>query len=118
MARPGVWSILKPVVRARETYAFPRDMTEAAAHVVWTEDPKVPFVAEELGSKRILGTYYLKPNYSGPGAHVANCGYVVSLKARGRGIASAMCEHSQALARRGPTKRISGDAGQPGCIEQ
>jgi L-amino acid N-acyltransferase YncA len=96
----AVWSILKPVVREGETYAFPRDMTEAAARVAWTADPKVTFVAEESDSGQIVGTYYLKPNYSGPGAHVSNCGYVVSSQSRGRGVASAMCEHSQEEARR------------------
>ena len=43
----------------------------------------------------ILGTYYIKPNQPTLGAHVCNCGYIVAEQARGRGIASAMCEHSQ-----------------------
>ena len=48
----------------------------------------------------ILGTYYLKPNHEGGGAHVCNCGYMVAEQARGRGVASQLCEHSQAEARR------------------
>jgi len=32
------------------------------------------------------------------GAHVCNCGYVVAPMAQGRGVASLMCEHSQAQA--------------------
>ena len=43
----------------------------------------------------IVGTYYLKPNQPTLGAHVCNCGYIVTETARGQGIASAMCEHSQ-----------------------
>jgi ribosomal protein S18 acetylase RimI-like enzyme len=43
----------------------------------------------------VIGTYKLKPNQPGLGNHVCNCGYVVSPHARGRGIASALCEHSQ-----------------------
>ncbi len=43
----------------------------------------------------ILGTYYIKPNQGGGGAHVCNCGYIVGEKARGRRVAGAMCMHSQ-----------------------
>jgi ribosomal protein S18 acetylase RimI-like enzyme len=42
----------------------------------------------------VLGTYFLKANQQGGGAHVANCGYVTSVAAQGRGIARAMCLHS------------------------
>ena len=43
----------------------------------------------------LLGTYLLKPNQPGLGAHVCNCGYVVAPEAQRQGVASAMCEHSQ-----------------------
>ena len=47
---------------------------------------------------RILGTYFIKANQPGLGAHVCNCGYVVAPAAQRRGIASLMCDHSQAEA--------------------
>ncbi len=47
----------------------------------------------------ILGTYYLRPNQLGGGAHVANCGYVTAPEATGRGVARRMCEHSLQQAR-------------------
>ncbi|NWO06960.1 MAG: GNAT family N-acetyltransferase, partial [Alteromonadaceae bacterium] len=40
----------------------------------------------------------IKTNQSGPGQHVCNCGYMVSANARGKGIATQMCEHSQKIA--------------------
>jgi len=43
----------------------------------------------------VLGTYVIRPNQPGQGSHVSNCGYVVSDAARGMGVASALCEHSQ-----------------------
>jgi ribosomal protein S18 acetylase RimI-like enzyme len=46
----------------------------------------------------ILGTYFIKPNQPGLGAHVCNCGYIVASSAQGRGIAARMCEHSQVQA--------------------
>ena len=58
--------------------------------------PRKTYVAEEKG--QILGTYYIKTNHPGPGSHVCNCGYMVSSRARGRGIATSMCEHSQEIA--------------------
>ena len=91
---PSVWRIIKPVFRSGETYAFSPDITEEQASLVWIEKPEITFVA--VGSdEEILGTYYIKPNQPTLGAHVCNCGYIVAEQARGRGIASEMCEHSQ-----------------------
>lgn len=96
---PAVWDILRPVFRAGETYAFATDIDETAAHRAWVELPAATFVVR-AADERILATYYLKPNQPGPGAHVCNCGYVTAETARGQGLAAAMCEHSQAEARR------------------
>ncbi len=95
---PGVWGILEPVFRAGETYGLPTDLSEADAHQLWITAPQATYVA--LGTRNeILGTFYIKPNHGGPGAHVCNCGYVVADQARGRGIASMMCTFSQNEAR-------------------
>lgn len=91
---PTVWHILEPVFRAGETYSFATDISEQEAHKAWIELPSMTFVAED-NTGQILGTYYLKPNQPGQGAHVCNCGYVVSAAARGKGIAATMCQHSQ-----------------------
>lgn len=91
----NVWAILEPVFRAGETYALPLDISKEDARRAWTSEPKEVFVAVDQATGQLLGTYYLKPNYDGPGAHVCNCGYVVSESARGMGVASQMCEHSQ-----------------------
>lgn len=91
---PAIWQIVQPVFRAGETYGFDADITEEEAFQVWVERPSATFVAvNEAGD--VLGTYYIKPNQPGQGAHVCNCGYIVDEKARGQGVASAMCEHSQ-----------------------
>ncbi|WWA48682.1 GNAT family N-acetyltransferase [Pelagerythrobacter marensis] len=95
-AGPGdhdaIWSILEPVIRASETYAFDRDMSREAALAYWTGGRTRAFVADEGG--RILGTYYIRPNQAGGGSHVCNCGYVTAADAAGRGIARLMCRHS------------------------
>ena len=93
----AIWRILEPTIRAGETYTLPRDMSEADALAYWTGADRETFVAEEDG--RILGTYVLRANQPGGGAHVANCGYMTAADAVGRGVARAMCEHSLAHAR-------------------
>ena len=88
-----VWPIIEKVFRAGETYTFSPEITEREAHKVWVEVPRESYVA--VGEEgQILGTYYIKPNQPGLGSHVCNCGYIVSENARGRGVASRMCEHS------------------------
>lgn len=93
----AIWPIFRTIVSAGTTYAWPRDTTEAAAERLWMTLPRQTFVAEEDG--RILGTYFIKTNQEGPGDHVCNCGYMVSPEARGKGLATAMCLHSQETAR-------------------
>lgn len=96
--RAAVWTILAPVIRAGETYALDRAMTEAAALGYWFAPEKRVFVAAEPGGA-ILGSYYLRANQAGGGAHVANCGYIVAAAATARGVARAMCAHSLDQAR-------------------
>jgi RimJ/RimL family protein N-acetyltransferase len=90
----ATWQIIRPVFRAGETYPFSPDITEKEAHQAWVEMPSATFVAVD-GTLEVLGTYYIKPNQPALGAHVCNCGYIVAEKARGKGIASEMCKHSQ-----------------------
>jgi RimJ/RimL family protein N-acetyltransferase len=92
-----VWPMIKKVFRDGETYAFPPEIAEPEAHKIWVELPQETYVLTDT-RKTILGTYYIKPNQPGLGAHVCNCGYIVSEAARGKGVASKMCEHSQVIA--------------------
>lgn len=85
------------MIRAGETYALARDMAAADALAYWTGPVKESFVAEADGL--VIGTYYIRPNQEGGGAHVANCGYMTAPEAGGRGVARAMCEHSLNQAR-------------------
>ena len=96
---PAIWRIIEPVFRAGETYAFSPEISEAEAYQLWIEAPTATYVAkDETGA--VLGTYFIKPNQPGLGSHVCNCGYIVGEIARGQGVASLMCEHSQDEARR------------------
>jgi len=95
--REAIWAILEPMIRSGETYTLPRDMNKQQALEYWFAADKETFVWEENGA--VLGTYFLKANQQGGGAHVANCGYVTAPAAQGRGIAREMCLHSLERAR-------------------
>ena len=104
--RPGtrgddeaIWKILEPTLRAGETYPQPRDITREQALDYWWKPEHAIFVAQDEDG-RLVGTYYLKPNSTGPAAHVANCGYMTLPEAWGHGVGRALCMHSLDEARR------------------
>jgi ribosomal protein S18 acetylase RimI-like enzyme len=93
-----IWAILEPIIRAGETYPLPREMNREDALAYWFSPGHEVFLVEDNGA--IVGTYFLKANQNGGGAHVANCGYMTAPHATGRGVARAMCAHSLEHARR------------------
>jgi ribosomal protein S18 acetylase RimI-like enzyme len=94
---PAIIRIIVPIIRAGETYALDRDLGEDDALAYWTGPDRETFVAEVDGV--LQGTYYLRANQAGGGAHVANCGFMTGAAAAGRGIARAMCAHALDRAR-------------------
>ncbi len=94
---PQMWPFMQTIIEAGESYPYPRDSKMEDIRKLWLEVPEKTFLAEDKHS--ILGTYYLKPNQSGQGSHVCNCGYMVAPAAAGRGIATQLCQHSQDMAR-------------------
>ena len=65
---------------------------QGATLAYWNGPEDETFVVEESGE--ILGTYHLRPNQAGGGAHVANVGYMTLSAAIGRGVGRRMVEHS------------------------
>lgn len=90
-------NVILPVFRAGDTYTVDPDISPEAAFSFWTTPEKRVFVAEADGA--VLGTYFIRPNNAGGGAHVCNCGYITAASARGRGVARAMLDHSLSQAR-------------------
>lgn len=58
----------------------------------WIE-PVAITVAARL-DQMLVGAYYLKPNFVGRAAHIANAGYVVAREHRARGIGRSLLEDS------------------------
>jgi L-amino acid N-acyltransferase YncA len=92
------WEIFREVVQSGDTYVFDPDISREDALRYWLNPDHHVFVAVDNG--HVLGTYMLRKNQPGRGSHVANASYMVSPKARGKGLGSLMCQHSIEEARR------------------
>lgn len=92
----ALWAILEPVVREGTSYPVDPRATRDAVFAYWFAPDKQVFLTEDANG--VIGTYYLKPNSTGPAAHVANAGYMVHPTARGCGVARAMALDSFARA--------------------
>lgn len=92
-----VWPFFHDIVSRADTYGIAPDIDKQSAKKLWFETPEKSYVA--VLNNQIAGTYYLKTNHPGPGRHVCNCGYMVAAGARGQGLASLMCRHSQQIAK-------------------
>jgi len=93
----GIWALLQEAFRPGDTYAVDPAISRTDALAMWCDAPAATLVYEADG--QIIGTYYIKTNQQGGGAHICNCGYIVGAAARGQGIAAQMCEDSQQRAR-------------------
>ena len=90
--------VIRPAFSEGESYMFDPRITREEAYKIWIKTPQQIYVAVD-GSDTPIATYYIKPNQPALGAHICNCGYIVSLSARGKGIARSLCEHSQIQAK-------------------
>ena len=89
---PQVWPFFEEIVRAGETYAYPLDLTSEEARALWTmRPPGLTVVLEEDGS--VLGSATMGPNRPGRGSHVGTASFMVSPRARGRGVGRRLGEH-------------------------
>lgn len=93
----ALWPLLRGVFRAGDTYAVDPNISKDAAQDYWMGQATAAYLAQN--DSGIVGTYYIKTNQPGGGAHICNCGYIVAPAARGQGLAREMCRHSQNAAR-------------------
>jgi len=94
----AIWGIFHPVVARGDTYALDPRISREDGLAYWLHPANSCYIAEHEGN--VVGTYILRPNQSGPGSHVANAGFMVSLGARGLGVGRKMGEHALSEARR------------------
>ena len=86
---PAMWPFLREIVRAGETYTWPRGIDDDAARRVWMAPPPACTLVAVDGDP-VLGTAKVGPNQLGPGADVANASFMVDPAHGGKGVGRAL----------------------------
>ena len=84
--------IFSHIVATKDGYPHQPPLTRVDFEATWVKP--VSIVVGARLDNRLLGAYYLKPNFFGRAAHIANAGYLVTPDARRRGVARALVEDS------------------------
>ena len=128
--REGIWNIFHEVVETGDTYVFDPSTLREEALAYWFREDTHTYVAvkDSVGDavsvpgkltasptgqlqdrsasaalrrdEQVVGSYVLRPNRPGLGAHVSNASFIVATSARGLGVGRAMGEHCLSEARR------------------
>ncbi len=105
-ARPDhhrqTWDIFSKVVTKGDTYVFPPNSSESDFDQHWWAYH--PWSA--LDKTRVAGTYIMKPNQLGLGAHIANAAFMVHPSLQGKGVGQKMAEHAIREAKKADYKGI------------
>jgi ribosomal protein S18 acetylase RimI-like enzyme len=96
---PAIWPFLRRIIAAGETYTWDRDIGEEAARAKWFPGPPGRTVVATDDRETVLGTAETHPNQGGPGAHIANAGFMADPQHAGKGVGRALCTHVVAQAR-------------------
>jgi L-amino acid N-acyltransferase YncA len=97
---PVIWRFMRGIVAAGDTFCWEPDTPENDARAMWMHDqlPGRTVVAVDSDGT-VVGTAETHPNHLGPGAHVANAGFMVDPDHGSEGVGRALCEHVVAQAR-------------------
>lgn len=88
---PGLWSIIKPVVDAGETYVWCPTPTPDQMWTIWLEPPPWQVFVAAIDDE-IVGTAKVGPNRPGRGAHIATASFIVGGGHQGQGIGRRLGE--------------------------
>jgi L-amino acid N-acyltransferase YncA len=92
---PAIWPFLHAIVAAGDTFSWAPDTTEEDARATWLKQPPSRTVVALDDAGTVLGTAETHPNQpaGGPGAHVANAGFMVDPAHSGKGVGRALARH-------------------------
>jgi GNAT superfamily N-acetyltransferase len=93
-----LYTAFSRIVGAREGFPQQPPLTREDFDDYWIRPASAASVACFGGY--LVGASYIKPNYVGRAAHIANAGYFVVAAYRGTGVGRALVEHSLREARR------------------
>jgi L-amino acid N-acyltransferase YncA len=88
----SLWPIFQEIIQEGSTYAHDETTTREEFAEYWNGRGGEQWVVHDGG--RLLGSYTLRANQPGRGAHVATASYVVASHARGQGVGHGMGRHS------------------------
>ena len=87
-----VWEIIKEVISGGDSYIFYPNTSREKMLEYWFAEDKKTYVA--ILENEIVGTFFIKTNQPDLGSHICNAGFMVSSKAKGKGIGKKMAEFS------------------------
>jgi GNAT superfamily N-acetyltransferase len=90
--RGALFALFEDVVASGDGYPHASPLTQETFDDTWIR-PVTTVVAARVRGE-LWGAYYLKPNFVGRGAHIANAGYVVAAEHRRQGIGRVLVEDS------------------------
>lgn len=89
---PEIHAAYAEAVEAGRSFPAQPPVSRADARAVWIADKPCVLVAELAG--QFAGCAYVRPNYDGRAGSVANAGYLVPSRWRGRGVGRALLRRS------------------------
>jgi len=96
---PAIWSFMRAIVAAGETFPYDQEMNEMQAREIWLSHAPARTVVAVEPDHTIAGSAKMGPNHGGPGAHVASASFMVDPSRQGKGAGRALCEHALEWAR-------------------
>ena len=87
-----LFALFARIVEVGEGYPHDAPLSRSDFEALWRSPTAAVTVARLDG--RLVGAYFLKPNYVGRAAHIANAGYVVDASTRGLGLGRRLVQHS------------------------
>jgi ribosomal protein S18 acetylase RimI-like enzyme len=90
---PTIWRFMRGIVATGETFCWDPGTSEHDARAMWLHEPPGRTVVAVDDAGTVVGTAETHPNHGGPGAHVANAGFMVDPARAGAGVGRALGRH-------------------------
>ena len=87
-----LFELFARIVADRDGFPHAAPLTKEAFEATWVDQVSATVICRLRGP--LVGAYYLKPNYAGRAAHIANAGYMVGRAWRRNGIGRMLVQDS------------------------